>query len=355
MAEIAELFGIDVRKSSGKNMYMDTLPEEWLERKCPFSDGNCDVTANRSNQAHLDIGHAALKDNSDLESIREIYGPDQIQFGICSIDTKRQNEKRNFPWIVCPRRMASIGSEKVYLPEALRKNIGFKDGQKIRCWKEVKFRHKLESQNSEEDPEFFEYTFDYLLIPIEGDEKDFRFTGKPVILEIMSASTRGGGLTEHLIDLLLQREQRELKKEVVKSRYTPNYRQVFERMLGQFFAKSEVAEKWNGKAIWIVQDVLMKYIEETTAFRSSSFKNAQDGNCFIEVVGLSNDNLREMKLVHSLRGKSKSVADNSGDFTSMLSLGHYPELVDLENFLRGTQPDGDKKKTRKKNYVDIQW
>ena len=39
-------------------------------------------------------------------------------------------------------------------------------------------------------------------------------------------------------------------------------------MASQLFEKSEVAEAWGGKTVWILQDVLLEYVEQATAFKS---------------------------------------------------------------------------------------
>ena len=92
-------------------------------------------------------------------------------------------------------------------------------------------------------------------------------------------------MSEHMADVLVGRPQRHLGG-VVDSIYTPNYRQVFERMLGQFVAKSEIAEHWGGKTVWVFQDVLLDYIEQTTAFTSSEVDPSGANNVFGEVYRL---------------------------------------------------------------------
>ncbi|MDO8753380.1 MAG: hypothetical protein Q7J80_05760, partial [Anaerolineales bacterium] len=43
-----------------------------------------------------------------------------------------------------------------------------------------------------------------------------------------------------------------------------NYRQVWARMVSQLVVKSEVALRWGGRTIWVVQDTLSDYIKATT-------------------------------------------------------------------------------------------
>ena len=44
-----------------------------------------------------------------------------------------------------------------------------------------------------------------------------------------------------------------------------NYRQVWARMASQLIVKSQAAMAWNGKTIWVLQDLLADYISSSTA------------------------------------------------------------------------------------------
>ncbi len=95
--------------------------------------------------------------------------------------------------------------------------------------------------------------------------------GAPSILEIMTSSTSGGnkkrrsGISHAFEDALLR-----------KSHRSPgiNYRQVWARMVSQLIVKSEIALEWGGKAVWLVQDVLVEYIRASTALDMSKFMSA---------------------------------------------------------------------------------
>jgi len=52
-----------------------------------------------------------------------------------------------------------------------------------------------------------------------------------------------------------------------------NYRQVWACMASQLLVKSEVALSWQGVAIWVVQDVLVDYISESTGLNVRNFLN----------------------------------------------------------------------------------
>lgn len=323
MARIAELYGV---KIDDVGMPDEGPPKGWLSRHCPYTGHTCDVTSNRSDRAYLDLGHTSVT-NAQRTYIEKTYGTGPLPLGICSLLTQRQNERAAHPWIVCPKRLLDLKFPDSVVPPEVRRLIDIPTGNHVRCWWEVKFRHR-----SRDTKEVFEYTFDFLLIPYAPGRsgKPDRLLGPPYVIEVMTSSTRGGGLTEHMIGTLCFQPQRQLGRGVVRSPYTPNYRQVFERMLGQFFAKSEVAEGWGGKAIWLIQDVLLNYIEQTTDFRPGDFENKNEGNIYVLVYEMS-DRGDHYKLQHSrtLRGHSRPRNRTHPDFTSMLGLGHAPPLEAL--------------------------
>ena len=50
-----------------------------------------------------------------------------------------------------------------------------------------------------------------------------------------------------------------------------NYRQVWARMASQLIVKSQAAMAWNGKTIWVLQDLLADYISSSTALDLHKF------------------------------------------------------------------------------------
>jgi hypothetical protein len=337
MATIAELFGVAVARCDDPETPTLTVPHEnWQKRYCPFTEKTCDVTANRADRAHLDLNSRSVSE-SDRKQISNLYKDDPIPLAICSLLTKRQNEKLYRPWIVCPKRLLDLRGPAPRISPELRQAIPIAPGTPVRCWWEVKFRSRDPASSG-----FFEYTFDYLVIPYDG-----RPIGPPYIIEIMTSSTRGGGLTEHMLDVLLLRPQRRLRDHV-DSPYTPNYRQVFERMLGQFFAKSEIAAAWGGRAVWLVQDVLVEYIEQTTNFESANYEDSDVGNVFLLVYRMAEE-AREHRLIFDriLRGHSRS--SSAMDFTRMLGLGFAPTVDKLHDSLKGALTG------RSANWIDFVW
>lgn len=322
---IAELFGYDPA------VFTDDRRTQ-VAGQCPIRGAECDVTENRHRTAHLNILHQGIAPR-ERQTLQRLYGRAALPLGICSCWTKRQNETVARPWILCPKRLLVLEPPRPVIPIEVKSAIGIADGTRVRVWAGLKFRSR-ETGTSR----FFEYTFDYLLLPLDNTNNP---VGPPYIIEVMTSSTRGGGLTEHMVDVLLGRPQRNLR-EAVQSIYSPNYRQVFERMLGQFVAKSEIAEHWGGRTVWVVQDVLLDYIEQTTAFDSNRLRGQQNGNVYVEVYGLERPaagiNDGRMALIHtqSLRGRARASLD-APDFTSMLGLGYAPSLGLLIASLRRGQ------------------
>jgi hypothetical protein len=279
--------------------------------------------------------------------VLDLHGVESKPLGICSLATKRQNESSHRPWIVCPKRLLDLKQEYPGVPPELRSLIEIAPGTTVRIWWEVKFRY-----GDPESSSFFEYTFDYLLFPIEHVGDKVNIAGPPFIVEIMTSSTRGGGLTEHMIDVLLQRKQRGLGK-IVKSPYTPNYRQVFARMLAQIVAKSEIAEAWGGQTIWLLQDVLVEYIAQTTNFVPESFEDGAEGNVALLVYTMKEE-FDRYRLEHqrTLRGWSRPRDSHIPYFTSMLGLGYAPPVTALYDCLKLSP---GQKNTTATNWRDIVW
>lgn len=370
MAKIAELFG------QRCIVPHDSPPRAFLDRYCPFTKRTCDVTANRSDRAELNL-HQSSVSEADRLNLEAQYGVAPIPLGICSIMTTRQNEESGRPWIVCPKRLMELKANPPTLPEEVRRLIPIAAGTKVRCWWEFKFRSRasidpdaaldeaMATENGEGEGalaaiqapanRFFEYTFDYIIIPVEQTEDAAHPTliGPPYILEVMTSSTRGGGLTEHMVDVLSLRDQATLRGRV-KSPYTPNYRQVFERMLGQFFAKAEAAEAWGGRAIWLVQDVLIDYIEQSTDFRAADYPDTNTGNVYVSVFRMHDEGESySLRYDRTLRGNSRNPTKNKPDFTTMLGLGHAPPLQALLEVLSRTQTRTTR--STAPNWIDFVW
>ncbi|MFZ0818658.1 MAG: hypothetical protein WAM91_01200 [Candidatus Acidiferrales bacterium] len=323
-ARIAELYGLSPEIFSNTNTRLAGV------RLCPFRNTVCDVSSNRNRVASLDYNYKGVR--NDAPSIRKTYGTVPLPLGVCSCWVRRQNESVERPWILCPKRLLALEPPRPVIPKEVRQLIEIPNGREVGVWRELKFRRR---ENDAQVGRFFEYTFDFLLMELG---KSGEPVGPPYIVEVMTSSTRGGGLSEHMADVLLGRPQRHLGN-VVDSIYTPNYRQVFERMLGQFVAKSEIAEHWGGRTVWVFQDVLLDYIEQTTAFDSSHLGGPVRPNVFGEVYRLVKPEKATVSGLHlehykSLRGVARFNRD-SHDFTAFLGLGYAPDISILRETLAG--------------------
>ncbi|MGH2508917.1 MAG: hypothetical protein ACRDHZ_16160, partial [Ktedonobacteraceae bacterium] len=266
---------------------------------------------------------------------------------VCTVTTQRRSLSEPKPWIVCPKRMLDLRSPRSRIPPEIRVLIPeISPGQRVRVWWEVKFTHK--------DPEgsgHFEYTFDFLLAPVEVINGKVVFAGPPFAIEVMTASTRGGGLSEHLWDVLLGRPQRPLQG-VIDSPYTPNYRQVFGRMLSQFFVKSEALARWGGKAIWLIQDELLSYIEESTDFDRARFRGTTGPGIFVVYTMLDAHTRYDLAHLETLQGPVRPPQGQGAPsyMTDMVGAGYVPDIALLERMLlRGN------KSATTANWRDIDW
>ena len=321
-ARVAELYGLSPEIFANPDTRLTGV------RLCPFRNTICDVSSNRNRVASLDYKHEGVR--KDASAIKEIYGSKPLPLGICSCWVRRQNESVERPWILCPKRLLALEPPCPVIPKEVRQLIEIKEGREVGVWRELKIRRR---ESEADSGRFFEYTFDFLLMELSSSGEP---VGVPYIVEVMTSSTRGGGLSEHMADVVLGRPQRHLGG-VVDSIYTPNYRQVFERMLGQFIAKSEIAEHWGGRTVWVFQDVLLDYIEQTTAFASADLDTSGSSNVFAEVYRLVKPEAGDIAGLHlahhkSLRGTAR-LNRVSKDFTALLGLGYAPELETLKKTL----------------------
>ena len=190
-ARVAELYGLSPE--------IFTNPETRLTgvRLCPFRNTVCDVSSNRNRVASLDYKHQGVR--KDAAAIREMYGSKPLPLGICSCWVRRQNESVERPWILCPKRLLALEPPRPVIPKEVRHLIEIREGREVGVWRELKFRRREDEAHS---GRFFEYTFDFLLMELSSSGEPM---GVPYILEVMTSSTRGGGLSEHMADVLLGR------------------------------------------------------------------------------------------------------------------------------------------------------
>lgn len=269
----------------------DQSPEVVESRKiafCPFISDQCDGGGNRY------MSDIVLREHPDLQPL--FPGMDRVPSGVCSIQIKEGES----PWIICPRRLLYMGKKanqnvlRGTTQNILLEKCGFESGTRIGIWAEAKVKYT--SEETEEEASAFDYTFDYVLMPIakvkmsqavsdsgldyDTLEKNLRDAGhtfavregevyvedfpvgEPIIVEVMTSSTSGGNkkkrscIPQAFEDCILG-----------KDHLAPgiNYRQVWARMASQLIVKSQAAMEWNGKTIWVLQDMLAEYISSSTA------------------------------------------------------------------------------------------
>lgn len=288
MSKIYELLGYPANDNS------PSVVESRKKAYCPFISGMCDGGGNRY------MSDINLQDHKDLKKL--FPGMNRVPSGVCSIQVSEDMA----PWIICPRRLLYLGEKakaNILRGETQRKLLekcGFAKGTAIGIWAEAKAKYT--NENEDEDTAVFDYTFDYVLMPLgrvkqsqavtdsglewnvlqknlrnsghtfaqrDGEVyiEDFPI-GSPVIVEVMTSSTSGGNknkrscIPQAFEDCMLG-----------KTHLAPgiNYRQVWARMASQLIVKSQAAMAWKGKTIWVLQDLLADYISSSTALDLHKF------------------------------------------------------------------------------------
>jgi Restriction endonuclease NotI len=205
----------------------------------------CSQVEHRGNRAFVTI--------ADHPNLIEHYGREKIPLGLCSMwDLQRGNPE---PWVVCPHRMFYAGSSTATVENAIYQAWGLVRGDRVALWKEVKLVNTARNKR-------FDFTFDYVFRkvikedPLECDDV-------PYLVEVMTASTTGGGVENTFVNALTNAS--------ATTRTGINRRQVLARMMSQFIAKAQAAFEWGGKAVWIVQDLLWRYVDRSTGFNRDDF------------------------------------------------------------------------------------
>ncbi len=239
-------------------------------------------------------------------------GRGYIPCGVCSVSIADTN------WAVCPRRLLSFDAPQ---PSEAQRPLwgrvltlaGFGTGDKVRVWSEVSLRDKAG----------FNYRLDYVL---RSGERP------PVIVEVMTGSTSGGNrrkrtdMQSAFCDAVLYANG------VLPLRGASpgvNARQVWARMASQLVVKSEVANQWGGRAIWVVQDALMEYIGRQTGLRLDELHSPDWEVGEVNVVSASIDDPNDIRLY------SGPIVAAAGEacWTELLSAPSVPTLRSLSDRL----------------------
>ena len=224
------------------------------QARCPHMDNRlCDGGGNRD-MMRWPAKSEPLASLFDSSVGRE--GGGFIPCGVCSVESGREQ------WAVCPRRLLALdvinpSPQQRPLRDRVLKLAGFREGETVQVWSEVTLRDK-----------HFNYRLDYVLR---------NGSAPPCIVEIMTASTSGGNkekrtdMRSAFCDAVLYATGL-----LPERRNSPgvNIRQVWARMASQMIVKSEIANKWGGCTIWVIQDTLMSYIGAQTGLKLDMLRSA---------------------------------------------------------------------------------
>jgi hypothetical protein len=366
MSKIFELYGY--RLACWNEAAENNLKRVW----CPFMDGECDGGGNRY------LSAINIKSNAKLRA--KIKGKDVIQAGVCALQI-HENEQ---PWIVCPRRLLSLknGNLSEYQSH-IRKNLSvyseLDKTKTYKAWPEVKI--KMEVSTDDDEMKSFDYTFDYVISATErkkiadiaslfsfppeiikktaeknGYTVAYRnaeywvddFPADPlVIIEVMTSSTSGGDKRKRT-QIAMACEDAILNG-MEHNAPGINYRQVWARMVSQLIVKSQVALAWNGKTIWLVQDVLADYISKSTALALPEYLSEKLDEVNILAVSYGDAikgktaGVIELKETQLFSGaiSSSGHAEKSEGFIDIVKVGAPPPKTYIWKSLFNKKPLGN--------------
>ena len=283
MSIVHELYGKALAESGDQR-------GSFREAACPYMSGEqCDGGGNRD-MARWSATAQPLAPFFD--SSVGVKSGGWIPCGVCSVEIAGQ------AWAICPRRLLTIDSGEVsnaQLPLVRRilQLGGFSSGETVQVWSEVQLRSSSENLN---------YRLDYVLV---GD------SGAPVIVEVMTASTSGGNKAKRtdiqsaFCDAVLYAEG------VLQDRsQSPgvNARQVWARMASQLVVKSQIANAWGGRTIWVVQDTLASYMRDKTGLRLDEMRSTSWQTAEVNVLSVNIHDFNELTLysgpIHSHDGSA---------------------------------------------------
>ena len=305
MPVVKELYGLALDKGGGKRAAV-------RQASCPHMMKQCDGGGNR-NMARwpaVEQPLASLFDSSVGER-----GNGFIPCGICSIHVSRARSGGvGVDWAICPRRLLSFeGGEFSDSQRPLAKRVlqlgGFSEGDIVNVWSEVRLLDRMAG---------VDYRFDYVLRKEEEP---------PAIIEVMTSSTSAGNRSRRtdiqsaFVDAVLY--ENDIVPELGQCP-TVNARQVWARMMSQMIVKSEIANHWGGRAIWIVQDSLRDYIRRSTGLNLDALHSTdwEPGE-----VNLISANINEPNDIQLYSGP---IRPGDSDETFWLELPTAPGLPNMD-------------------------
>ncbi len=288
---------------------------------CPFMDAICDGGGNRD-MARVDASDPALGPYFHKEVGQATNG--YIPCGVCSI----RLPKESTVWAICPRRLLSfrgsgVAEQQADLANRIFALAGYQPNQEVSVWSEVSLSETGAGGAR------FKYRLDYVLRSTE--EKS-----APVIVEVMTCSTSGGNRSRGTdIQGAFRRAvlfAHRVSSDPVESPGV-NLRQVWARMASQMIAKSEAANSWGGRTIWVVQDHLVNYIRANTALPLDDLHSPEwePGE-----VNLLVSDLRRAIDLYS--GPIRPSNSSKACWMELLGAPHIPTLDSIMQKLEATKP-----------------
>lgn len=315
MAVVAELYGQSLDKTIDIRACRTA--------QCPYMSALCDGGGNRD-MARVRAADSSLGPFFD-RAVGERSGG-WLPCGVCSVRLPRHDAT----WAICPRRLLTFDRGGVLgahrkLIERVFKLAGYRSGDKVNVWPEVSL------SDVGKDGAKFNYRLDYVL---QRDQPE----SPPVIVEVMTCSTSGGN----------QRKGTDIQgafRRAVVFANTPateqveapgvNVRQVWARMASQLIAKSEAANGWGGRTIWVVQDLLADYIRSNTALPLDALHQPDwnPGEVNMLVADLSGP-------VALYAGPIRPSESSRACWMDLLGAPHVPTLSGIKRQLAKAQPIG---------------
>ena len=307
MPVVRELFGEAIGKSGERK-------GKFRDAACPHMGGQqCDGGGNRD-MARWKAEDQPLAPFFDKAVGRR--GGGYIPCGVCSVFAGRS-------WAVCPRRLLTFDAPSPSPQQGpLLKRVlalgGFATGDKVSVWSEISLRDAAANLN---------YRIDYVL----------RAGGRPpVIVEIMTASTSGGNRAQRtdiksaFCDAVLYAQGN-----LPELNQCPgvNIRQVWARMASQMIVKSQIANHWGGRTIWVVQDALMDYIRANTGLRLDDLRSKSWATGEVNVLSANLDDPNDIRLY---AGPIQSK-DGTACWTELLNTPALPKVDTLQDKLDDNQ------------------
>ena len=168
-----------------------------------------------------------------------------------------------------------------------------------------------------------------------------------IIIEVMTSSTSGGDKKKRT-QIAMACEDAILNG-MEHNAPGINYRQVWARMVSQLIVKSQVALAWNGKTIWLVQDVLADYISKSTALVLPEYLSEKLNEVNILSVSygdsIKNKTAGLIELKNTQLFSGSISANNTGDktkgFIDIIKVGAPPPKTQIWKSLLNKRPLGN--------------